>query len=135
MGLVTTRNASLDVTALLVVGLACVIGLAFLITPDEVNAPTGATTGTPHVDHVKLPIHKEWHVVSVQPYEGLEEVELVKFDWPTRQDGRLAFALTREGLEVGDRICLDHISEIDTFWAHPMPQDGCAARSPGGAGQ
>jgi len=81
----------------------------------------------PHVDHVTLPPHKTWRVVSVQPYEGLSEVELVKVDWPTADDPRLAFALTKEGLEVGDAICLDHVREIDTLWAHPVPDGGCAA--------
>ena len=83
--------------------------------------------GSPHVDHVTLPPHKTWKVVSVQPYEGLAEVELVKVDWPTADDPRLAFALTKEGLEVGDAICLDHVREIDTLWAHPVPDGGCAA--------
>jgi hypothetical protein len=79
----------------------------------------------PHVDHVTLPTHKTWRVVSVQPYEGLADVELVRFDWPTADAPSIAFALTREGLSVGDAICLDHVSEIDTFWAHPVPDGGC----------
>lgn len=86
-----------------------------------------ATAPQPHVDHLKLPPHKTWKVVSVQPYAGLEEVELVRVDWPTAQAGTYAFALTREGLEAGAAVCLDHIHEIDTFWAHPMPSDGCDA--------
>lgn len=86
-----------------------------------------AGSGRPHVDHVTLPAHKIWKVVSVQPYEGLEEVELVKFDWPTRADPHAAFALSKEGLKTGDPICLDHVQEIDTFWAHPVPQGGCQA--------
>ncbi len=81
----------------------------------------------PHVSHVQLPKHKTWRVVSVQPYEGLSEVELVRFDWPTADDPHPAFALTKEGLKTGDPICLDHVAEIDTFWAHPMPEGGCAA--------
>jgi len=83
--------------------------------------------GVPHVDHVTLPQHRTWRVVSVQPYEGLAEVELVKFDWPTREEPSIAFALTKEGLSVGDPICLDHVREIDTYWAHPVPEGGCAA--------
>lgn len=81
--------------------------------------------GRPHVDHITLPPHKTWRVVSVQPYEGLEEVELVKVDWPNPQEPTFAFALTREGLNSGDGVCLDHIVEIDTFWAHPIPEGGC----------
>jgi hypothetical protein len=81
----------------------------------------------PHVDHVTLPTHRTWRVVSVQPYEGLPEVELVKFDWPTSDDPSIAFALTKEGLSVGDPICLDHVREIDTYWAHPVPAGGCEA--------
>ncbi|MGE0123668.1 MAG: hypothetical protein AB7U25_12085 [Vicinamibacterales bacterium] len=81
--------------------------------------------GRPHVDHITLPPHKTWRVVSVQPYEGLEEVELVKVDWPNAQEPTFAFALTREGLNSGDGVCLDHIVEIDTFWAHPIPEGGC----------
>lgn len=87
---------------------------------------TGA--GRPHIDHVTLPTHRTWQVVSVDPYEGLEEIELVKFDWPTSEDAHLAFALSKEQLKVGDQVCLDHVREIDTFWAHPVPADGCAAR-------
>lgn len=81
----------------------------------------------PHVDHISLPKHKMWKVLSVQPYSGLEEVELVRTDWPTPENGSLAFALTKEGLEPGAQVCLDHIREIDTLWAHPMPQGGCEA--------
>lgn len=81
----------------------------------------------PHVDHVTLPTHRTWRVVSVQPYEGLSEVELVKFDWPTADSPSMAFALTKEGLSVGDAICLDHVREIDTYWAHPVPDGGCEA--------
>lgn len=82
----------------------------------------------PHVEHVNLPTHQVWRVVSVQPYEGLEDVELVKVSWPTEQDGRMALALTREGLRPSDPICLDHIGEIDVLWAHPVPPGGCTAR-------
>jgi hypothetical protein len=86
-----------------------------------------AATG-PHVDHINLPEHQTWKVLSVQPYTGLEEVELVRTDWPTPENGSLAFALTKEGLEPGTPVCLDHIREIDALWAHPMPpQGGCAA--------
>lgn len=85
------------------------------------------TATGPHVDHINLPEHQTWKVVSVQPYAGLEEVELVRTDWPTAENGSLAFALTKEGLEPGAPVCLDHIREIDALWAHPMPQDGCAA--------
>lgn len=81
----------------------------------------------PHTEHVNLPAFSTWRVTSVQPYEGLKEIELVKFDWPTKEDAHLAFALTSEGLKVGDAICLDHVREVDTFWAHPMPPGGCAA--------
>lgn len=88
---------------------------------------TPPATARPHVDHVTLPPHREWTVVSVQPYEGLEDVELVKVDWPTADAPTMAFALTREGLDVGDAICLDHVQEIDTLWAHPVPAGGCAA--------
>ena len=84
-----------------------------------------AATG-PHVDHINLPEHQTWKVLSVQPYSGLEEVELVRTDWPTPENGSLAFALTKEGLEAGTPVCLDHIREIDALWAHPMPQGGCA---------
>jgi hypothetical protein len=86
----------------------------------------GARAG-PHVDHVTLPTHKTWRVVSVQPYEGLAEIELVRFDWPTREAPSIAFALTKEGLSVGDPVCLDHVREIDTYWAHPVPVGGCEA--------
>jgi hypothetical protein len=83
---------------------------------------------TPHVDHVTLSPHKVWKVISVQRYKGLEEVELVRVDWPTATEPSVAFALTREGLDSGDPICLDHIVEIDTLWAHPVPEGGCQAR-------
>lgn len=86
-------------------------------------------SGHPHIDHVTLPLHKHWQVISVVPYEGLEEVELIKFNWPTQEDPHLAFSLSREGLKVGDEICLDHVREIDTFWAHPVPQGGCEAHA------
>lgn len=85
----------------------------------------------PHVDHVTLPTHRTWRVVSVQPYEGLAEVELVRFDWPTADEPSIAFALTKEGLSVGDPICLDHVREIDTYWAHPVPEGGCEALNAG----
>jgi hypothetical protein len=88
---------------------------------------TPTPSARPHVDHVTLPAHKTWAVVSVQPYEGLEDVELVKVNWPTADAPTTAFALTREGLDVGDAICLDHVQEIDTLWAHPVPAGGCAA--------
>lgn len=91
------------------------------------SRPTPSAGERPHVDHFTLPPHKTWRVVSVQPYEGLEEVELVKVDWPNPQTPTFAFALTREGLSTGDGVCLDHIVEIDTFWAHPIPTGGCAA--------
>jgi hypothetical protein len=81
----------------------------------------------PHVQHITLPTHQTWQVVSVQQYEGLEEVELVKVDWPNPQEPTFAFALSREGLKTGDAVCMDHIVEIDTFWAHPMPAGGCEA--------
>lgn len=79
----------------------------------------------PHVDHITLPPHKTWRVVSVQPYEGLEDVELVRVDWPTAQEPTYAFALTKEGLDNGHAVCLDHVAEIDTLWAHPVPDGGC----------
>lgn len=100
---------------------------AVALAPTVVAACSGGTSGNgrPHVDHITLPPHKTWRVVSVQPYEGLEEVELVKVDWPNPQEPTFAFALTREGLNVGAGVCLDHIVEIDTFWAHPIPEGGC----------
>lgn len=105
------------------VSLAC---LAAVLT--AAGCMPGSGSGdTPHVDHVNLPTHRVWKVVSVTPYSGLEEVELVKVDWPTAEDPRTAFALTREGLKTGDPICLDHVVEIDAFWAHPVPQGGCSA--------
>jgi hypothetical protein len=88
---------------------------------------TSADADHPSVAHVTLPMHRAWRVVSVQPYEGLEEVELVKIDWPTATEPTVAFTLTREGLKTGDQICLDHVREIDTYWAHPVPEGGCAA--------
>ena len=88
---------------------------------------TTATSSRPHVEHVQLPTHRTWKVVSVQPYEGLEEVELVRFDWPTATEPSIAFALTKENLAIGDPVCLDHVQEIDTYWAHPVPDGGCAA--------
>ncbi len=103
------------------------VALGLVINPgDSDSTKAGAH---PHVDHVTLPTHKSWQVVSVTPYEGLEDVELVRFDWPTPQDPQSAFALTKEGLEVGDRICLDHVREIDTYWAHPVPAGGCETRA------
>jgi hypothetical protein len=81
----------------------------------------------PHVDHIQLPQHKQWKVLSVQPYSGLEEVELVRTDWPTPETGSIALALTKEGLKPGEQVCLDHIREVDALWAHPMPQGGCEA--------
>lgn len=83
--------------------------------------------GRLHVDHVTLPPHKAWRVISVQPYEELQEVELVRVDWPTADRPHMAFTLSREGLKAGDAICLDHIREIETFWAHPVPPGGCEA--------
>jgi hypothetical protein len=102
------------------VALGIVAGSAGCDRPD--------TDATPHVDHVTLSPHRVWKVISVQRYRGLEEVELVRVDWPTPAEASLAFALTREGLEPGDPICLDHIVEIDTLWAHPVPEGGCQAR-------
>jgi hypothetical protein len=67
--------------------------------------------------------------VSVQPYEELQEVELVRVDWPTAESPHMAFTLSREGLKAGDAICLDHVREIDTFWAHPVPQGDCEVLS------
>lgn len=72
--------------------------------------------------------HRVWKVFSVQRCRGLDEVELVRVDWRTPTEGSLAFALTREGLDPGDPICLDHIAQIDTLWAHPVPEGGCQAR-------
>ena len=100
---------------------APVLALSAACDRESADAP-------PHVQHVTLSPHKVWRVISVQPYQGLEEVELVRVDWPTAQDPRLAFALTREDLKPGDPICLDHIVEIDTLWAHPVPDGGCEAR-------
>lgn len=85
----------------------------------------GGTPARPHTEHVNLPTHRSWKIVSVQPYEGLEEVELVKFDYPNAEAPSIAFALTKESLAVGDAVCLDHVQEIDTFWAHPVPTGGC----------
>lgn len=96
---------------------------------DTTNDQAARETPPPHVEHMTLPPHKVWRVVSVQPYEGLADIELVRVDWPTAQDPRLAFALTRENLQVGDPICLDHVVEIDTLWAHPVPDGGCEARA------
>ncbi|MCC7177734.1 MAG: hypothetical protein IT177_05015 [Acidobacteria bacterium] len=101
-------------------------GLPLAVSPG--CSRSAGTDTPPHVEHMVLPPHKVWRVISVQPYEGLEEVELVKVDWPTQDNPRLAFALTREDLKAGDPICLDHILEIDTLWAHPVPQGGCEAR-------
>jgi len=117
--------------ALLVV--ACAVGLALVVSPG-CNRSSETAAQPPHVEHMVLPPHKVWRVISVQPYEGLEEVELVKVDWPTDRDPRLAFALTRENLKAGDPICLDHIFEIDTLWAHPVPEGGCEARDTKAAG-
>lgn len=103
-----------------------VAGLAAVLAGGACTAGPGGAEG-PHVDHINLPSHKVWRVVSVTPYSGLEEVELVKVDWPTADDPRTAFALTREGLKTGDAICLDHVVEIDALWAHPLPEGGCAA--------
>lgn len=114
--------------------LRAVIAAALLAGAGSVAVPgcsrPAGSTATPHVEHMVLPAHKVWRVISVQPYEGLEEVELVKVDWPTEENPRLAFALTREDLKAGDPVCLDHILEIDTLWAHPVPQGGCEARAP-----
>ena len=110
-------------SVLLIIGLSIGSALAGACTSD--SAPSGAAN--PHVEHVTLPTYKAWRVTAVAAYEGLEEVELVKFDWPTPEDPHVAFALSSEGLEVGDPICLDHVQEIDTFWAHPVPQGGCEA--------
>jgi hypothetical protein len=107
----------------------CVLGLATVVGAG-VGCRGGGDAGAarPHVQHVNLPTHQVWRVVSVQPYEGLEEVELVKVNWPTANNPRMAFALTREDLKKGDPICLDHVEEIDTLWAHPVPDGGCQAR-------
>lgn len=103
---------------------------AFAAAAVALSAGVGGCAGgapvQPHVDHVALPTYKTWKVVSVQPYEGLSEVELVKFDWPTRENPRMAFTLTKEGLKPGDPICLDHVGEINAFGAHPEPASGCA---------
>lgn len=107
---------------MLVVGLSLGSLLVAACAPD-----TQSGSEAPHVEHVRLPAHKVWRVTAVAPYEGLEEVELVRFDWPTADDAHMAFALTKEGLKVGDPICLDHVAEIDTFWAHPVPAGGCEA--------
>lgn len=107
---------------LLIVGLS--LGSLFGAACAQDTLGGGAT---PHVEHVTLPTHKVWRVTAVAPYEGLDEVELVRFDWPTADDAHAAFALTKEGLAVGDPICLDHVEEIDTFWAHPVPAGGCEA--------
>ena len=89
--------------------------------------PEPPLEGKLHVDHVTLPPHRTWRVISVQPYAELQEVELVRVDWPTPERPHMAFTLAREGLKAGDPICLDHIREIDTFWAHPVPAGGCDA--------
>lgn len=102
---------------------AAIAGMA--LTIGVVACDRQPNASAPHVDRVMLPTHKTWRVVAVQPYEGLADVELVRFDWPTPTEPSIAFALTREGLSVGDGICLDHVHEIDTFWAHPVPDGGC----------
>lgn len=107
-------------------GAALAAGTAIL-TAAACNPSTPSAERPPHVEHITLPTHKVWRVVSVQPYEGLEEVELVKVDWPNAQQPTAAFALTREGLTAGDGVCLDHVLEIDAFWAHPRPEAGCEA--------
>lgn len=89
--------------------------------------PNPPREGRLHVDHVTLPPHKTWRVVSVQPYEELQDVELVRVDWPSAKSPHMTFTLSREGLKAGDAVCLDHIREIDTFWAHPVPAGGCQA--------
>lgn len=122
---VTTHNARPSVYA--IVALVALIGVLGGVAVFNAGR---AGASSPHIDHVTLPAHRTWQIVSVQPYEGLEEIELVKFDWPTPEDAHLAFALSREGLKVGDQICLDHVREIDTFWAHPVPAGGCASRQP-----
>ena len=113
-----TRSArTVQVTGAVLIAIALTLGAGACSRPEPAS--------TPHVDHVNLPTHRSWRVVSVQPYEGLDDVELVRFDWPTSDTPSIAFALTREGLSVGDAICLDHVSEIDTLWAHPVPDGGC----------
>lgn len=102
---------------------AAIAGMALTLGVGACSRQQSASA--PHVDRVTLPTHKTWRVVAVQPYEGLADVELVRFDWPTPDAPSIAFALTREGLSVGDAICLDHVHEIDTFWAHPVPDGGC----------
>ena len=127
-----TSYRSGSASAFAVVALLAVLGVvgsALLYNAARSGSAAGASA-SPHIDHVSLPLHRTWRVVSVSPYEGLEEIELVKFDWPTADDPHLAFALSREGLTTGDQICLDHVHEIDTFWAHPVPAGGCAARVP-----
>jgi len=113
-----------------VVGYGCARGRRIIVAAALVLAGAGCNRDaatSPHVDHINLPEHQTWKVLSVQPYTGLEEVELVRTDWPTPENGSLAFALTKEGLEAGSPVCLDHIREIDALWAHPMPQGGCSA--------
>lgn len=121
------RNTSVASLALVLLGMTLPLGSA---AGCRRSGDAAANAPAPHVEHVTLPPHKVWRVVSVQPYQGLEEVELVKVDWPTPQDPRMAFALTKEELKAGDPICLDHVVEIDTLWAHPVPEGGCAARNP-----
>ncbi len=51
----------------------------------------------------------------MQPYEGLADIELVKFDSADpRGRARGVHADPRKGLKPGDPICLDHVAEIDT---------------------
>jgi hypothetical protein len=107
-------------------GAACAVCMALVASPGCNRSSD--TAARPHVEHMVLPPHKVWRVISVRPYEGLEEVELITVDWPTDRDPRLAFALTREDLRPSDPVCLDHILEIDTLWAHPVPEGGCEAR-------
>ena len=119
------KTTRLTAIALVLLAGASLVGASGCRRSGEGDA---ANSRPPHVEHVTLPSHKVWRVISVQAYEGLEEVELVKVDWPTAQDPRMAFALTKEELKAGDPICLDHIFEIDTLWAHPVPEGGCEAR-------
>jgi len=105
--------------------LGLALAAAAVIVGSACNTAGPQAGQRPHVDHITLPPHKTWRVVSVVPYEGLEDVELVRVDWPTAQEPTYAFALTREGLDNGHAVCLDHVAEIDTLWAHPVPDGGC----------
>jgi len=105
----------------------CAVLLVLVAVVGASACSRGSASNTPHVDHVTLPAHRTWRVVSVLSYEGLEGVALVRFYWPTRDNPSVAFTLTREGLQPGDPICLDHVQDINTYWAHPVPNGGCEA--------